>query len=782
MTNIEKDFLKLVSIFSFVLALNAMLSVSPAMADDSFKLITHGKYAEAELYFPDLLKRDPTNADYLLSYGICLIEQDKVDKALETFFSSLKYAKGKSQKAITYYFVGRCFEKQSNTEKANENFEKAFGLDPQLAKSYLEIANNPKFYHMDSIESGWYLKIGSEILQVQERSVGAATITNHLRVQGVGGSLRQVGEGYKKVERLRLEKDESLRKRDLKTTKNCFQQIDLVCIEIQSQLLNVMQITSSMPDNFVFDEEGGSKISKKELDVEVLKKIDTLMKTRLQFKIAEGVFYMRIGQPLQAKMSLSHLSSLEAEGIDKETQAEIYRLLSECSCDLNDVSIAKENIEKAMEILPNNLNNLDTLARVCELVKDYSAEAIQLKRIVETNDANRKCRALAQLSVNAFKTKNRIASEKYLEDALQIQKTESEKNGKNLRAIGSIGLAEAYLGKYSTAIRHLTTAILMEDGSNWLQYSAIYRIYRALCYFRSGDPDGAKDDLLYLSPMLSDFSYLKTLAQQLNSETKINELVSPPEVPVEQRWAFVVGVSEFADTSIPKLKYASKDAKDVKEFLLNTLGFKEDHVHVLTDKQATRQNVLDQLGDSWLPKVVGPNDLVFLFISTHGTPAYKDVGALNYIVAYDTDKKHLFTTGIPMQQISLLLSQRLQSKKAFIVVDTCYSGATGVSLLPNSKILPQGSINPESFLTSNSQLILSASGNDERSWESKRYENGIFTRQLMNSLTLNKKFSDFKKLFPTIAENVKREAETDYHAQQIPALAGQWDGLGLQNN
>ncbi len=32
--------------------------------------------------------------------------------------------------------------------------------------------------------------------------------------------------------------------------------------------------------------------------------------------------------------------------------------------------------------------------------------------------------------------------------------------------------------------------------------------------------------------------------------------------PVEDKWAVVIDLSEFADSSVPKLKYSAKDAKD----------------------------------------------------------------------------------------------------------------------------------------------------------------------------------------------------------------------------
>ena len=55
--------------------------------------------------------------------------------------------------------------------------------------------------------------------------------------------------------------------------------------------------------------------------------------------------------------------------------------------------------------------------------------------------------------------------------------------------------------------------------------------------------------------------------------------------PVADKWAVVVGVSEFADKAI-NLKYAAKDAADFRTFLVDKCHFAPDHVRLLTNEQA----------------------------------------------------------------------------------------------------------------------------------------------------------------------------------------------------
>src|SRR5581483_10097743 len=89
--------------------------------------------------------------------------------------------------------------------------------------------------------------------------------------------------------------------------------------------------------------------------------------------------------------------------------------------------------------------------------------------------------------------------------------------------------------------------------------------------------------------------------------------------PIRDKWALVIGVSEFQSKKVPKLKYASKDATDFKNFLVNEAHFAPDHVRILTDRNATQRKILSELGTKFLARVAKPEDLVLIYFSTHGS-------------------------------------------------------------------------------------------------------------------------------------------------------------------
>jgi len=148
---------------------------------------------------------------------------------------------------------------------------------------------------------------------------------------------------------------------------------------------------------------------------------------------------------------------------------------------------------------------------------------------------------------------------------------------------------------------------------------------------------------------------------------------------IGDKWAVVVGIGRFADPQVPELKYSAKDARDFARFLTDPAGgrFAADHVRLLTDENATKVNIMDTLGDSFLPHAAHPDDLVVIYLSTHGSPAGADIRGVNYVIAHDTQVKKLFATGIEMRQLLRMIKERVHTRRILLVLDTCYSGAGG---------------------------------------------------------------------------------------------------------
>ena len=106
--------------------------------------------------------------------------------------------------------------------------------------------------------------------------------------------------------------------------------------------------------------------------------------------------------------------------------------------------------------------------------------------------------------------------------------------------------------------------------------------------------------------------------------------------PIRNRYAVVVGVGRFK-FGIQPLEYAARDALAFYQFLTDPRRgqFRPDNVVFLTDENATRSNVAVALDK--LRQLAGEDDLVTVYISSHGSPPDKK-GAVN-VVTYDTETR-----------------------------------------------------------------------------------------------------------------------------------------------
>ncbi len=278
----------------------------------------------------------------------------------------------------------------------------------------------------------------------------------------------------------------------------------------------------------------------------------------------------------------------------------------------------------------------------------------------------------------------------------------------------------------------------------------------------------------------TNVSTTTTTTQTPNKTTTV--LTQGPKAsdkPIDDKWALVVGISKFQDGTIGKLKYSAKDARDFAEFLVAKCNFKRDHVRLLLDEQATQRRILEELGDKFLPRVADPNDLVVFYFSSHGSPAKADSSQVekgyrpkNYLIAYDTSKTSLFASGINVNDLTQLMKERVPTDRILIVLDACHSGAADANAKDGDD--PRN-IDPEQ-VAGTGQMVICSSKSDERSWESKRYANGVFTKHLMEAILEKRKIKD---AFAHMEDTVAREVKEDEAARQTPVMKDQWSGADV---
>ncbi|HEY9682421.1 MAG TPA: tetratricopeptide repeat protein [Oculatellaceae cyanobacterium] len=260
-------------------------------------------------------------------------------------------------------------------------------------------------------------------------------------------------------------------------------------------------------------------------------------------------------------------------------------------------------------------------------------------------------------------------------------------------------------------------------------------------------------------------------ASVTDTSAKTNSLIG-------DKWAVVIGISQFADSEVPRLKYSAKDARDFADFLTdpNHGRFAKDHVKVLTNDAATKINIMDAIGDSFLPHAVLPGDLVVIYLSTHGSPSGSDQFGVNYIIPYDAQVNKLFATGIEMRQLLRTIKERVRTNRILLVLDTCYSGAGAET---GHKGLMRTNVDAKQIAQGIGSIVISSSSPNERAWESEKLKNSFFTRYLIDSLQDSDGTVTIDQAFDKMKARVQADVLKDKGEMQTPVMGGNFQGQKL---
>jgi hypothetical protein len=232
--------------------------------------------------------------------------------------------------------------------------------------------------------------------------------------------------------------------------------------------------------------------------------------------------------------------------------------------------------------------------------------------------------------------------------------------------------------------------------------------------------------------------------------------------PVHEKWALVVGISRFQDKQLGRLNFASKDAKDFAAVLVDpSVGrFKPSNVHSLTDGEVTTRQLKQEF--NWLARSAkDPNDLVVIFLSSHGTARNKDTAEINYIATSDTEiepEDNLFATAMPMVDVSDIVRSRIKAQRTVILLDTCHSGAAAANAARTDFSASADAL--DRIRQGVGRAIVTSSSPDEKSYEGQPYSNGYFTHFLLEELRKNGGQESIDQIYGSLKQNVSRAASS----------------------
>jgi len=247
-----------------------------------------------------------------------------------------------------------------------------------------------------------------------------------------------------------------------------------------------------------------------------------------------------------------------------------------------------------------------------------------------------------------------------------------------------------------------------------------------------------------------------------------------------QRYAVVVGISDYKDPKIPDLKYADADAQAFYDFITSPIGgnFNKENVLLLKNEQATLKNVKLAV-TNFLKKAID-TDFVVIFMVCHGEPEPDRPNNI-YLLMHDSELDSLSATAYHMENVNTDMKRYISAKRLIFFADACHSaglteGGVGTRGFSNTVNIALAELKS----TREGWGIVSASRAGELSMESSLWGggHGAFTYYLLEGMKGKADVEGNKNGIVTLAEsfdfleeNVKRATQNAQH----PDTAGNFD-------
>lgn len=193
-------------------------------------------------------------------------------------------------------------------------------------------------------------------------------------------------------------------------------------------------------------------------------------------------------------------------------------------------------------------------------------------------------------------------------------------------------------------------------------------------------------------------------------------------------YILAVGVSKYAKPEF-NLGLPSKDANDFVNVMMKQKGllYRDVEIKLLTDSEATKENILDGL--EWITKQTTSRDVAMVFIAGHGI---NDTLNRYYFAPHNFDMDKILRTGLIFSDIKNAVEAIYG--KALFFIDTCHSGnSIGTTKSRDGAVDINGMVN-ELSSAENGAIVFNASTGRQVSLEDPAWNNGAFTKALIEGL------------------------------------------------
>ncbi len=240
--------------------------------------------------------------------------------------------------------------------------------------------------------------------------------------------------------------------------------------------------------------------------------------------------------------------------------------------------------------------------------------------------------------------------------------------------------------------------------------------------------------------------------------------------------AVIIGIRDYKE-GVPPVEYAINDARVMKEYLIKTLGYREENIiyeENATYAVFTRIFGTDKDYKGQLYKWVKPQKSdVFIYYVGHGAPDIETKKA--YFVPSDCDPNYVKLNGYPLSTFYKNLA-KIPAKNIIVVIDACFSGGCEGDRLIIASASPLIPVPVEEERPENAVIFTASKGEQIASWYPEQ-AHSLFTYYFLKGLKGKAdKNHDGKitcgELYDYVKENVQYKARRLYGREQEPTFTG----------
>lgn len=234
-------------------------------------------------------------------------------------------------------------------------------------------------------------------------------------------------------------------------------------------------------------------------------------------------------------------------------------------------------------------------------------------------------------------------------------------------------------------------------------------------------------------------------------------------------YAIVIGIEQYRQ-KLPRADFAANDARTVAEYLNRVMGYPEENIVTLLNENALKSD-MDKYLEKWLQNNIEKNSPVFIYYSGHGAPNPKTGEA--YLVPYDGDPSFIEQTGYPLKKLYDLMG-KLDTDHVTVVLDSCFSGAGGKSVLAKGARPIVMSVE-NSLMPRQNTTVLAASSGEQISSTYQEKGHGLFTYFMLKGIkngveNSNSAVVEIAELHEYVKTQVERISRKMYNNEQSPQL------------